>query len=81
MLRLEGFGRHVGEHPSCAADGNGVGFMMFLTVEEAEALVADRQERLERAEQMDRPGYVKRCRENVEAAVWRLRHAKGRVQA
>lgn len=51
---------------------------MALTVTEAEALVADRAERLARAEQLypDRPRYIRKCQENFDNAMWRLRHAE-----
>lgn len=52
---------------------------MFLTVEEAEALVSYRQARLDRAEQMGRPGYLRKCQEKMEDAIWRLRAAEDQV--
>lgn len=52
--------------------------MARVTIEEAQALVAHRQDRLARARKMGRPGHVAKCQENLDAAIWTLRHAEQR---
>ena len=50
--------------------------MGFLTVPEALAEVAHREKRLALALEGGRDGHVERCRQNLEGARWRLRHAE-----